>query len=107
MLISCIAVGSFTVSASTTDAAVSAQADDSDSVAASYGLASKVEDGNILHCFNWTLAQIKEELPNIAKAGFTSVQTSPLQSHDASGAWYWLYQPLGFNIGNELGSDRR
>ncbi|MBR1483024.1 MAG: starch-binding protein [Ruminococcus sp.] len=102
MLLSCLAVGSFTANASTTDAAVSAQADDD--VAASYGLASKVEDGNILHCFNWTLAQIKQELPNIAKAGFTSVQTSPLQAHNASGTWYWLYQPNGFSIGNELGS---
>ncbi len=69
-----------------------------------YGLAKSCEDGNILHCFNWTLAQIKEELPNIAEAGFTSVQTSPLQSHDGNTQWYWLYQPKGFTIGNELGS---
>jgi len=71
---------------------------------ADYGLAKNVEDGNILHCFNWTLDQIKQELPNIAAAGFTSVQTSPLQSHDGSYNWYWLYQPTNSNIGNELGS---
>ena len=70
----------------------------------SYGLASKIEDGNILHCFDWSLAQITEELPNIAKAGFTSVQTSPVQPHDASGTWYWLYQPTGFSVGNDNGS---
>ncbi|MBQ6153661.1 MAG: hypothetical protein IJJ15_07940 [Ruminococcus sp.] len=71
---------------------------------ASYGLLDSCKDGNILQCFNWTLSQIKEELPNIAKAGFTSVQTSPLQSHDGGSTWYWLYQPKGFSIGNELGS---
>ena len=69
-----------------------------------YGLGQTCADGNILHCFNWTLSQIKEELPNIAAAGFTSVQTSPLQAHDGRNQWYWLYQPNGFTIGNELGS---
>ena len=69
-----------------------------------YGLPQNCADGNILQCFNWTLSQIKEELPNIAAAGFTSVQTSPLQPHDGSNKWYWLYQPTNFTIGNELGS---
>ena len=69
-----------------------------------YGLAESCEDGVILHCFNWTLNQIKAELPNIAQAGFTSVQTSPLQRHDGSNQWYWLYQPTGFTLGNEIGS---
>jgi alpha-amylase len=68
------------------------------------GLASKAEDGNILHCFNWTLNQIKEELPSIAQAGFSSVQTSPLQPHTGGSKWYWLYQPTNFTVGNELGS---
>ncbi len=69
-----------------------------------YALPQDCKDGNILHCFNWSLAQIKAELPNIAAAGFTSVQTSPLQAHTGSSKWYWLYQPNGFSIGNELGS---
>ena len=69
-----------------------------------YGLGQTCADGNILHCFNWTLSQIKAELPDIAQAGFTSVQTSPLQAHDGRNQWYWLYQPNGFTIGNELGS---
>ena len=72
--------------------------------AADYGLADKCEDGNILHCFNWKLNDIKAMLPEIAQAGFTSVQTSPLQPHDASGQWYWLYQPTYFTAGNDLGS---
>jgi len=68
-------------------------------LAASYGLASNIQDGVILHCFDWTYNDIKDEIPNIAAAGFTSVQTSPAQP-DGTGAWYWLYQPKGFYIGN-------
>ena len=70
-----------------------------------YGLASNIQDGVILHCFNWKYNDIKAELANIAAAGFTSVQTSPAQVGVASGVWYWLYQPLGFYIGtNDLGT---
>lgn len=72
--------------------------------AADYHLAQTCQDGNILQCFCWTLNQIKAELPNIAEAGFTCVQTSPLQTHSGSNQWYWLYQPNGFTLGNELGS---
>ena len=70
-----------------------------------YGLASDIQDGVILHCFNWKYNDIKAELKNIAEAGFTSVQTSPAQVGVCSGVWYWLYQPLGFYIGtNDLGT---
>ena len=96
MIISCMTSVSISVSAQSADIA--------EEGAANYGLADKCRDGNILHCFNWTLNQIKDELPNIAQAGFTSVQTSPLQGHDGRNQWYWLYQPTGFSIGNELGS---
>ena len=96
MVALCLTSVGFTVSAQDIDAASAAQ---------DYGLPQNCEDGNILHCFNWTLAQIKAELPNIAAAGFTSVQTSPLQPHDGSSHWYWLYQPKGFYVGNNgLGS---
>lgn len=47
--------------------------------AADYGLPEGIQEGNILHCFNWTAKEIKAELPNIAAAGFGSVQMSPLQ----------------------------
>ena len=83
---------------------VSAQDVGTASTSEDYGLPQNCKDGNILHCFNWTLAQIKAELPRIAAAGFTSVQTSPLQPHDGSSHWYWLYQPTKFTVGNELGS---
>jgi len=32
-----------------------------------YGLKDNIQDGVILHCFDWTLADIQEEIPNIAK----------------------------------------
>lgn len=95
VILSCAAAAGFTVSAQ--DAALADTGTD-------YGLPQNCADGNILQCFNWTLSQIKAELPNIAAAGFTSVQTSPLQPHDGSNKWYWLYQPTNFTIGNELGS---
>ena len=65
-----------------------------------YGLCDNIQDGVILHCFNWTYNDIKAELENIAEAGFTSVQTSPAQVGGGSGVWWWLYQPLGFYVGN-------
>ncbi|MBP3263432.1 alpha-amylase family glycosyl hydrolase [Pseudobutyrivibrio sp.] len=73
----------------------------------SYGLATNIKDGNILHCFDWTYQQIIDELPNIASAGFTSVQTSPAQAaRTDDGTWYYLYQPSGFYVGNAgLGSE--
>ena len=64
----------------------------------SYGLADSIQEGTILHCFDWKYSDIKAELPNIAKAGFTSIQTSPAQGGPNSGVWYWLYQPLGFSV---------
>jgi len=71
---------------------------------ADYGLAKNIQDGNILHCFNWKYNDIKAELKSIAEAGFTSVQTSPAQPA-GGGEWYWMYQPYAFNIGtNPLGS---
>ena len=71
----------------------------------SYNLADNIQDGVILHCFNWKYSDIEADLPAIAEAGFTSVQTSPAQPSVKSGTWYWLYQPLGFYVGtNDLGS---
>ena len=71
----------------------------------SYGLMDNIQDGTILHCFDWKYTDIIAELPSIAEAGFTSVQTSPAQVGCNSGTWYWLYQPLGFYAGtNDLGT---
>ena len=52
----------------------------------SYGLKSNIQDGVILHSFDWSLNDIKAEIPNIAKAGFTAVQTSPVSKGGGAGA---------------------
>lgn len=90
-------------------AAVSANAavvSDKNSVSANdYDLMDNIQDGVILHCFDWKYNDIKAELNNIAEAGFTTIQTSPATPGGGTGTWWWLYQPLGFYIGtNELGT---
>lgn len=60
-----------------------------------YGLPNGIQEGNILHCFNWTPSQVKEELPGIAEAGYGSVQLSPFQRPDVKigSTWHDLYRP--------------
>lgn len=71
-----------------------------------YGLKDNIQDGVILHCFDWTLADIQEEIPNIAKAGFTAVQTSPVHEKAGKGSvWYDVYRPYDYKIGNGLGTE--
>ncbi len=74
--------------------------------AADYGLPANIQDGNILHCFDWTCAQVEAELDNIAKAGFGSVQLSPMQGNCNAGAeWYYAYMPYDFVLkGSGVGS---
>ena len=96
ILISCFAFGAIQTSAADTS---------KNTAGADYGLPGKIDDGNILHCFNWKYNDIKNELKSIAEAGFTAVQTSPAQPGDTSGKWYWLYQPCGFYVNyNDLGN---
>ncbi|MDD6072523.1 MAG: leucine-rich repeat protein [Clostridiales bacterium] len=80
------------------------------SAGSDYGLADSVEDGVILHAWNWSFKQIQEELPKIAAAGFTAIQTSPAQANkdgnsiSESNKWWKFYQPTDFTIGNKLGT---
>lgn len=90
---------SFSASAASFEIADVAANTELKDTSANYGLAKNIQDGNILHCFDWKYNDIKAELKNIAEAGFTSVQTSPAQPA-GGGEWYWLYQPFGFYIGN-------
>ncbi len=72
----------------------------------SYGLKDNIQDGVILHSFDWSLNDIKAEIPNIAKAGFTAVQTSPVSKGGGAGAvWYDVYRPQDYTIGNGIGSE--
>ncbi len=77
--------------------------------ATSTSLPSNTKDGAILHAFDWSFATIKDELPNIAAAGYKSVQVSPVQgtksSSKDSSQWWLLYQPTNQSVGNaQLGS---
>lgn len=64
-----------------------------------YGLPENVQDCNILHLFCWSSAQIIEELPAIAEAGFGAIQISPIQGNaNRYAQWYYAYMPYDFAI---------
>ena len=79
---------------------------------------SKIKDGAILHCWCWSFKTIEEKLPEIASAGFTAIQTSPINTclvgengglelfgRNGGGKWYYHYQPVDWKIGNyQLGT---
>ncbi|MBN1404516.1 MAG: starch-binding protein [Opitutales bacterium] len=67
-------------------------------------------DGVILHAWNWSFDAIRAKLPQIAAAGYKTVQTSPIQPNKEAliggGYWWILYQPTDFTIGNTQLGDR-
>ncbi len=78
-------------------------------------VAAEIAGGAILQAFSWDFNTIRESMPDIAAAGFTAVQTSPvnacLEGEDGGmelygdGKWYYHYQPTDFKIGNyQLGT---
>lgn len=93
-------------------------ATDTVQAATSYGLVDNVQDGVILHCWNWSYENIKKNMQLIAQSGYSAVQTSPVtQPKDyeyagevssdvgipdgcggSEGAWWKLYQPVSENI---------
>ncbi len=71
-------------------------------------LADNVQDGTILHAWNWSMSTIESQLEEIAIAGFSTIQISPMQPQKDffgigvwSSQWWKLYQPLGFSIATE------
>lgn len=53
-----------------------------------------IQHGVILHCFDWKYTDIQAELKNIKDAGFTAIQTSPVQKNYAEQTvWNTLYRP--------------
>ena len=92
-----------------------AESADSSTSAKNYHLAPTIRDGAILHAWCWSFNTIKAQLPQIAEAGFTSVQTSPINQCkvgenggmqlNGRGKWYYHYQPTLYTIGNyQLGT---
>ncbi len=76
-------------------------------------------DNTILHCWSWSFNTIRENMADIAAAGYTIIQTSPAQQcvtetrGDKGGGnqlfgkgyWYYHYQPTDWKIGNyQLGT---
>ena len=72
--------------------------------------------GTILHVWSWSFPEIADNMKNIADAGFTMLQTSPVQACYApegsgkkifddnvtEGNWYYYYQPTDWKIGNNI-----
>ena len=76
---------------------------------------STIKNGTILHAFCWSFNTIKANMADIAAAGYTAIQTSPINACESSqsgmtlygnnGKWYYHYQPTDWKIGNyQLGT---
>ena len=76
--------------------------------------------GAILHVWCWNFETITEHLDDIKEAGYTSIQTSPINQckvgesgktalySENEGKWYYHYQPTDYVIGNyQLGSEEK
>ena len=72
-------------------------------------------DATILHAWCWSFNTIRENMKDIADAGYTYVQTSPANTCFVGenggmqifgdGKWYYHYQPIAWRIGNyQLGN---
>ncbi|MBO5418899.1 MAG: hypothetical protein J6A22_02325 [Bacteroidales bacterium] len=68
----------------------------------------------ILHVWSWNFPTIADNMKKIADAGFTMLQTSPVNAcfspeggnikifDEKEGNWYHYYQPLDWTIGNNI-----
>ena len=75
-----------------------------------------VNTESILHVWSWNFPTIGENMKKIADAGFTMIQTSPVQNcyapegsgkkifdeNETEGNWYYYYQPTDWKIGNNI-----
>ncbi|MBQ1506924.1 MAG: starch-binding protein, partial [Ruminococcus sp.] len=84
---------------------VGAYSDSDETGATDYGLASNVQQGQILQCWNWSFTNIKNNMKKIAEQGFSAIQTSPIQGMKEQttgktfgGHWWVFYQPVDFSI---------
>ena len=90
------------------DEAYAYQKNDDGTIAMGYGA--------ILHAWSWSFKNITENLQDIKDAGYTSIQTSPINECKigedggmelfGDGKWYYHYQPTDYKIGNyQLGTE--
>lgn len=73
-----------------------------------------VNTESILHVWSWNFDNIGKNMKQIADAGFTMIQTSPVQEcynpeggskklfDENEGYWYYYYQPTDWKIGNQI-----
>ena len=77
-----------------------------DAAASDYGLMDTCQEGVILHAWQWSFNNIKDNMAKIAEAGYTSVQTSVIQQAKegtkgkGNNVWWLYYQPANFTIDN-------
>ena len=75
-------------------------------VAEDYGLMDNCQEGVILHAWQWSFNNIKDNMEQIAQAGYTSIQTSVIQQckestlNKTNEYWWLYYQPANFTIDN-------
>lgn len=82
-----------------------------------YGLAENTYEGSMIQAWCWDFKTIEENLADLAAAGFTAVQTTPINAcvdpggmairsnTSEKGMWYYHYQPIDWTIGNyQLGT---
>ena len=106
MIMSCFAISGISASAAGVSDSTSASAGES---TGSQYAQDTIGGSNVLHCFNWTYNNIKANLADIAEAGYTAVQASPVQQpkdysasyHTMSDEWWKMYQPLNLDIAEE------
>lgn len=92
---------------------VRAETNTNDTVVYNYNLPENVKDGAILHAWCWSFNTIKDNIEDIAKAGYVAVQTSPINECRIgnngdlkfTNQWWYQYQPTNYEIGNyQLGT---
>ncbi len=85
-----------------------------ETIVASSNQQVSMKDGTVLHAWCWSFNAIKENMAAIKEAGYTSVQTSPINAvvvgnggdKKFTNQWYYHYQPTAYTIGNyQLGTE--
>lgn len=85
-----------------------------ETIVASSNQQVSMKDGTVLHAWCWSFNSIKENMAAIKEAGYTSVQTSPINAVVVGNGgdkkfteqWYYHYQPTAYTIGNyQLGTE--
>lgn len=102
VLAASLLVTGIAVCAATAQSNSSANVPIATAISDSQGAQDDIQGANVLHCFDWSYNSIRENLADIAAAGYTAVQTSPVQPAkdynaswtDQTGQWWKLYQPI-------------